>query len=92
MPVDWEHLQQSTAAAQLTFLDSEADTGITLAGIAVGASDSDKKSRNILNARKAYDAIISRLQDLPASTPGLKAVRKKMETLQDMLRSLGEQI
>jgi hypothetical protein len=85
MRPDWEHLRDETAAAQLTFLDAEADTGITLASIALKASDPEKISRNAVSARKAYDSIVEHIASLSPDTPGLEGVRQKMATLRDML-------
>lgn len=88
MPPDWDQLRHATTAAQITFLDAEVDTGITLARIALKASDPDKVSRNAASARKAYDTLISYIADLPPQTPGLEDVRRKIITLQQLLRSL----
>ncbi|MGE5207182.1 MAG: hypothetical protein ACM3PW_16350 [Chlamydiota bacterium] len=88
MRPDWEQLRDETAAAQLTFLDAEADTGITLASIALKASDPEKISRNAASARKAYEVMSSHIASLPPDTPGLEGVRQKMATLRDMLQLL----
>jgi hypothetical protein len=88
MPPDWNQLRHETAAAQLTFLDAEVDTGITLARIALKANDQDKLSRNAVSARKAYDTIRSYIADLPPQTRGLEDIRKKMATLEGLLRKL----
>lgn len=90
MPPDWEHLRHETAAAQLTFLEAEADTGITLASIALKAKEGDKAERNLKNARKAYETLNAHVEELPARTPGLASVRKKMATLRQLLDALEE--
>ncbi len=88
MRPDWDHLRNETAAAQLTFLDAEADTGITLARIALKASDREKISRNAVSARKAYEVISAHIASLTPETPGLESIRQKMATLRDMLDQL----
>ena len=90
MPADWDHLQNETTAAQLTFLEVEVDTGITLAHIALKTDDPQKAERNLKSARKAYETLNTHLDQLPAETPGLASVREKMATLRKLLQS-GEQ-
>lgn len=90
MPRDRESLQHETASAQLTFLEAEADTGITLARIALKANDRDKAARNLKSARKAYETLNAHLGELPPRTPGLAAVREKMATLRQLLHVLEE--
>lgn len=85
---DWKHLRHETTAAQVTFLDAEANTGITLARIALGSIDPQKISRNTRSARKAYEALSSHIAELPPQTPGLDEVRRKMTTLQNLLHAL----
>lgn len=88
MRPDWNHLAHATAAAQRTFLETEVDTGITLARIAVKATDRKKSSRNARSARKAYDTLASYLAELSPETRGLDGIRKKMVILQDLLEQL----
>lgn len=90
MPPDWGHLKSETTAAQLTFLEAEADTGITLAGIALKANDRDKAERNYKSARKAYETITAHVDELPPNTPGLAELRAKMAKLRKLLQSLEE--
>ena len=85
---DWQHLRHETAAAQVTFLAAEADTGITLARIAIKANDPQKILRNTQSARKAYETLNSYIADLPPNTPGLDPIREKMNALQSMLLEL----
>jgi DNA-binding FadR family transcriptional regulator len=88
MRPEWENLRQETTAAQAVFLDTEADTGITLARIALKASDPEKISRNLASARKAYETVSARLAALPSNAPGLEGIREKMATLEHMLHLL----
>jgi DNA-binding FadR family transcriptional regulator len=91
MRPDWKHLQNETAAAQLSFLKTEIETGLTFARLALKASYAGKVSRNLLNARKAYETIVAYLADLPAQTPGLEDIREKLKTLHQMIQSLQKQ-
>jgi hypothetical protein len=88
MRPDWKNLRNETVAAQVSFLDTEVKTGLTFARLALKSRDADKVSRNLVNARKAYDTIIDYLADFPPQAPGLEDVREKLRTLQEMIRSL----
>lgn len=88
MPADWDRLQNETTAAQLTFLETEVDTGITLAQIALKTGDRDKAERNLKSAQKAYETLTAHLDQLPAETPGLADVRDKMVKLRKLLQSV----
>jgi hypothetical protein len=90
MPANWDQLRHQTAAAQISFLDAEVDTGITLARIALRAKDGGKISRNTRSARKAYDTLRAYLANVPPETPGLDGVRKKMTILTKLLEKLGD--
>lgn len=85
---DWKHLQNETAAAQLSFLDTEVKTGLTFARLALKARDAGKVSRNLLNARKAYETITAYLANVPAQTRELAGIREKLKTLQEMIQAL----
>ena len=85
---DWEHLQREAAAAQLSFLGTEVETGITFARIARSARDRRKISRNLTSARKAYETVTAYLGHLRPETPGLERIRIRVATLQEMLYSL----
>jgi hypothetical protein len=91
MRPDWEQLQREAAAARLSFLSTEVQTGITFARIAQRARDRRKTSRNLLSARKACDTVFTYLAVLPAETPGLEGIRERVAILQEMLYSLEHQ-
>ncbi|HET7752056.1 MAG TPA: hypothetical protein VFK81_21865 [Terriglobales bacterium] len=88
MRPEWKHLQNETVAAQISFLDTELKTGLTFARLALTASNPDKISRNLLNARKACDTITAYLVNLPAQTAELEGIHEKLKTLQQMIQSL----
>lgn len=88
MASDWHQLRHSTVTAQMSFLEAEVSTGITLARIALQSADDERRSRNAHSARKAYETLISYITGLPPQTPGLEAIREKMKNLQNMLALL----
>jgi hypothetical protein len=88
MRPDWKHLQNDTTAVQLSFLDAELKTGLTFARLASKAHNPDKISRNLMNARKAYDAIIGYLSTFPPQTPGVEGIRENLRALKEMIQSL----
>ena len=91
MRPEWKHLQNETVAAQVSFLDTEVKTGLTFARLALKASNPDKISRNLLNARKACDTITAYLATLPPQAPGVDGIREKLRVLQEMIQSLEKQ-
>ncbi len=90
MRPEWGHLRKETSAVQSSFLQTEVNTGITFARIALKAAERRKASRNVISARKAYDTVTSHLGDLPADTPEMQKILKKMATLRQLLKQLGE--
>lgn len=88
---DWEHLQRQAAAAQLSFLGTEVETGITFARIARTARDRRKISGNLTSARQADQTVTACLAHLRPEMPGLEAIRNRVATLQEMLYSLENQ-
>ncbi len=82
-------LCQETRAARVAFLTTELATALTFARTALDATDStERRKRNLANARKAYDAFVhfSNGADLEA-IPG--EVRQNMkEQLQELRTTL----
>jgi hypothetical protein len=87
MPGEFRNLRKETVAAQLSFLDTELKTGLTFARLALTARDPQKISRNLSNARKAYETIIDYLAHLPPQAPGLDGIRERLNVLQEMIQS-----
>ena len=72
------------------FLMIEAQTALTFSGIALGAHDEVKKSRNCRFARQAYDTVL-RLSDKVTFTDRDKRILSRdLRRLKGALRSLGE--
>ena len=77
--------------AEIDFLRSEVDTGLTLAKIAHNANRDDRKSRNRLNARKAYDAVVRFTPRVTLTAEETDEMKTKMEQLKSELQKLGEE-
>ena len=81
-----------TDAAKIQFLNTETDTGLTLARIASQAKDATKKRRNQQNARRAFDTVLDHLESVAHLGDKLDSIQEKMKKLKQMLVSLGEKI
>ena len=79
-------------AADIKFLRAELVTGLTLCKIAREASHEDKRERNRLNARKAYDSILRFMPKADIVSEELNDIRLRLEQLRSELRLLGEAI
>jgi len=76
--------------AELAFVHTELRTGFTLARIAGRAARLEKKERNRMNARKAYDTAVRFTGKLQMTAPEEAELRAKLVKLQDELKLLGE--
>ena len=79
-------------AAEIEFLRAELLTGLTLTKIAREAKYEDKRKRNRLNARKAYDSILRFMPKTDMGNEELNDIRSRLEQLRSELRLLGEQV
>ncbi len=79
------------AKTALTFLEVEADTGLTLAQLAAKSDDAKARTRNRLHARQAYDKLV-KYRGTAAAAAGeeLDALDTKIAKLRAQLQSLGE--
>jgi uncharacterized protein YPO0396 len=83
--------ESSLVRASLSFLNAEVDTGLTLGRVAKSRSGVEERSRQIREARKAYDSVIKYLGTAAqASTEELQALQDRMAGLRELLESLGE--
>jgi hypothetical protein len=78
--------------AGLYFLRSELKTGLTLTKIALDARHLDKTSRNRVNARKAYDAVVHFAPRVNLSPEESDEIKSKLEHLKSQLKLLGEEL
>ena len=78
--------------AEVDFLRSELQTGLTLTKIALDASRGDRTSRNRVNARKAYDAVVRFTPKVSLSESETNEIKSKLDQLRTQLQLLGEEI
>ena len=78
--------------AEIEFLRAELLTGLTLSKIAREARHDDKRERNRLNARKAYDSILRFMPKVDIVSEDLMDIRSKLEQLRSELQLLGEAV
>jgi hypothetical protein len=76
----------------LAFLNAELRTGLTLSRIALSAIHQDKRERNRINARKAYDAILHYLPEANLSAREAEEIETRLAELRSELQLLGEKI
>ena len=81
----------TTHAESIRFLNTEADIGLNLARVAL-KSLNPKRARGLRLAREAYDSVLKYLGNAAPRSEELKAIQQKMETLRELLKSLGEQL
>ena len=84
----------STTAALngVNFLRSELETGLTLVRIAQSAKRADKRNRNLVNARKAYETVLRFMPTVVLTTSQSRHMRNKLERLKNELHTLGEDV
>jgi acetylornithine/succinyldiaminopimelate/putrescine aminotransferase len=84
----------STTAALngVNFLHSEIETGLTLVRIAQSAKRADKRNRNLVNARKAYETVLRFMPAVVLTTSQSRHMRNKLERLKKELQTLGEDV
>lgn len=76
----------------VNFLRAEIETGLTLVRIARSAKRADKRNRNLLNARKAYDTVLRFIPAVILTTSQSKEIRNRLERLKKELHTLGEDV
>ena len=74
------------------FLHAEVLTGLTFSGIALGAAHEDKKTRNRINARKAYDTLLHFLPGTSLAPDQEAEINSKLKELRGELQLLGEAV
>ena len=77
--------------SMLQFLQSELETGMTFASLARDSQTDEKRHRNVLNARKAYDTAKHFLEErAPGEIAMRPDLRDRLTTLRSLLVRLGE--
>lgn len=77
---------------EIDFLRCEIDTGLTLAKIALDANRRDRRNRNRLNARKAYDTVLRFMPRVSLTREEVSEMKIRVEHLKAELVRLGEEV
>lgn len=77
---------------EFEFLRTELHTGLTTARIAATATRAEKKQRNRVMARKAYDTALHFMGKSEISDDEAAALKDELEELRSALRELGEDV
>lgn len=77
---------------EIEFLRAEVQTGLTFARIALGARHQEKRDRNRVNAKKAYDTLLRYMPKDHATWGAWDDVRAKIAELKSQLQQLGENV
>ena len=77
---------------EFEFLHTEVLTGLPFSGVALGAAYEDKKTRNRINARKAYDTLLRFLPGASLAPDQEAEINSKLNELRGELRLLGEAV
>ena len=73
------------------FLMTDLNTGLMLARVATGAKEhSPRQTRNIRNARLAYETVLRFRRKIEATSAVKDALDEKLGELRSMLETLGE--
>jgi hypothetical protein len=86
-------LEDSFKQATAGFLNTEADTGLNFARIALRTHDDAHRNRNQVQARRAYDTLQKHLgTGVHEGKESLDTIHVKFKKLRDLLISLGEKL
>ena len=85
-------MQPVTSQAGIEFLRTEVETAFVFARVASDAQDSEKRLRNVRNARRAYNTLLHFVQRL-VLTPGARGeIHLRICELRRQLINLGENV
>lgn len=88
---DFHKLRTELDRTRIDFLKADLDTALTMLAIArQGAVGSEKRTRNIENARHAYETVMRFRKQIPATSQDHKEIGEKLDVLKKALASLGE--
>lgn len=77
----------------VAFLNTELDTGLTFTDMALSADpNSEKRSRNIMNARRAYKAVLYFSRFTQFTRKQETKLERKLTRLRSALDQLGEPV
>lgn len=87
---DFEKLRMELDQTRIDFVKIDLDTALTMVEIARGAAiGSEKRARNMENARRAYKTVVKFREQIPRSSQELKEIGEKLEILKRALTRLG---
>ena len=81
---------QKVAETARAVLLTEVRTGLTFARLALDSTDGEKRTRNRLNARKAYDTYVQLRNQVALTVVESRALESKLAELKACLALLGE--
>jgi hypothetical protein len=84
-------LQENLEESRIQFILTELDTATTFCGVAKASTDSEKKRRNLENARKGYDTALKFARDAHFDARSQGAYDEKIAHLRSLLQELGRQ-
>jgi len=86
-------LEDTFIKTAVSFLNAEADTGLTLARIARRSPDGEQRARTRVESRQAYDTILKYIDTAGhANSETLDTLQGKIKKLREQLISLGEKV
>ncbi|HEY6253368.1 MAG TPA: hypothetical protein VI685_25710 [Candidatus Angelobacter sp.] len=86
-------MNRDLGSANVEFLFTELETGLTFARLASAAKDNPTKvERNTRNARKAYDSLLHFQERVSLSPEAKVKFEAGKDELRDSLRLLGEKV
>ena len=83
-------LNAQTNRLRANFLQIDSEIALTFSGIALGASDRERKRRTTLTARKAYDTIMRMREDVDLRVAEKDRLDANLRRLKRELQSLGQ--
>ena len=86
----WVELRSSQVG--MNFLRTEVETALLFASLAFQARDSEKRRRNLQNARKGYDTLRQLVRKLVLTPDERTEMRLKISEVRRQLITLGESV
>jgi len=83
-------MQPITSQVGIEFLRTEVETAFVFARVASDAQDSEKRLRNVRNARRAYDTLLHFMQRLVLTPDARDEIHLRIWDLRRQLINLGE--
>lgn len=78
--------------ATANFLKIDVATALTFAGIALETHDPERKARNKLSARHAYDTVLRLIDKVTLNHDDIAVLRRDLQRLKTELQTMGEEL